>query len=113
MTDKTTTPEDAENTAVALSPAFVTEVQDDPELLVRLTRGQLAIVQDRMVRKLLGNPDASSAQFAVVHEALSKNAKITKSEGATSGQGFSVVINLQGPKPPTEIDVTPVLPDAA
>jgi len=78
---------------VSLPPALVQQCQDDPEALVKLSRGQLAIVQDRMVRMVLGNPEATVGQYAAVHERLSKNSRIETVQPAAGG-GQQVVINI-------------------
>lgn len=82
--------------AIKMPPALVQAIQEDPELLVELTRGQLALVQDRMIRKALADPEISLAQLAVVHERLSKNARLEPKEGAPgAGAGApKVVINI-------------------
>lgn len=93
--------------AIKIDPALVEAVQDEPEILTRLTRGQLMLVQDRMVRKVMGDPDASATALAVVHERLSKNAKLDPENAAVGkGTGFTVVINLGEPARPA-INVTP------
>jgi hypothetical protein len=108
---KPLTPAEAQHTA--LHPALVEAARDDPDLLVKISRAQLAVVQDRMVNKLLDNPEASAAQYALVHERLSKNAQLEPKNGAgQQGTGFSIVINVQPPAvtaPTTHqtIDVTP------
>jgi hypothetical protein len=85
----------AASAAIRVAPALVTAVQEDPDALTKLTRGQLLLVQDRMVRKVLSDPDASATALAVVHERLSKNARLEPEKGAENrGTGFSVVINL-------------------
>ena len=96
--------------SLALAPALVEACQEDPEVLVALTRAQLAVVQDRMVKGLLSDPNASIAQYSTVHERLSKNARLESKEaqGGAAGGGFSVVINLAPPASVTRvIDVTP------
>lgn len=84
----------AEAHAVALSPKLVELCQDDPELLQRLARGQLAIVQDRLVRKVLNNPDVTPAQLAIVHERLSKISRVEGTPPAAGGAGQQVTINI-------------------
>jgi hypothetical protein len=79
--------------AIALPPALVEAVQEDPELLVSLTRGQLAVVQDRMVQKVIGDPEASVAQLATVHKALSDNAQLKQQTGVTAG-GQQLIVNF-------------------
>ena len=80
---------------VAMPPALVEAIQNDPELLVALARGQLSLVQDRMVRKVLNDPHATAAAMAVVHERLSKIARVDGG-AAPAGHGGSaqVVINI-------------------
>ena len=108
---KPLTPAEAAHTE--LHPALVEAARDDPELLVKISRAQLAVVQDRMVNKLLDNPEASAAQYALVHERLSKNAQLEPKNGsAQQGAGFSIIINVQPPAATTPtthqtIDVTP------
>lgn len=80
---------------IALPPALVEGAQDDPELLTKLTRGQLAVVQDRMVRRVLGDPEATVGALAAVHKALSENAQLKPAQGARApGDGAGVVINF-------------------
>lgn len=115
MTDITTTPDDAKRHAIIIPPELVTICQNDPEEFVRLTRGQLVIVQDRMVQKLLDNQSATVAQYATVHERLSKNAQVEPKDIHAQGGGFHIVLNLgPAPAPPTRavttIDVTPAPP---
>lgn len=76
---------------VAVAPALVEAVQKNPDLLREITLGQLMIVQDRMVRKVLTDPEASAAALALVHERLSKNAKV---EAPVQTGGQQVIINL-------------------
>jgi hypothetical protein len=80
--------------AISLPPALVEAVQENPELLTELTRGQLAVVQDRMVQKVLGDPAASVAMLTAVHKALSDNAQLKPQAGAVGGGGAQVVINF-------------------
>lgn len=81
--------------AISLPPALVEAVQENPELLTELTRGQLAVVQDRMVQRVLGDPGASITALATVHKALSENAQLKKAEAAVGGvSGTQVVINF-------------------
>ena len=79
--------------ALALAPALVEACQDDPELLTALTRGQLAVVQDKMVQRALTDPEVSLSQLAAVHDALSKNAQLKKTESA-GPSGQSITINF-------------------
>lgn len=98
---------------IALSPALVEAAQEDPDLLVQLTRGQLAVVQDRMVRRVLGDPDVSVGALATVHKALSENAQLKNQAAVAANAGAGVTINfiVGGKKDkPIEgqvIDVTP------
>lgn len=86
-------PEDIRSRAIALPPKLLEEIIESNEAYERFTRGQLALIQHEMVTKLRGNPDASVSQYAVVHERLSKNAKLEK--GAAQGStGTQVVINF-------------------
>lgn len=80
--------------AISLPPALVEAVQENPELLTELTRGQLAVVQDRMVQRVLKDPQASIAQLATVHKALSDNAHLKKAETVGPTGGTQVVINF-------------------
>lgn len=77
----------AESKAISLPPALVEMVQGSPDLLVQLARGQLALVQDRMVRRVLQDPQATSQQFAQVHDAL---AKVAFGKGGAGGGGEGV-----------------------
>lgn len=81
--------------SLLMPPALVEAIQDDPDLLVKLTRGQLAVVQDRLVRRALTDPDISIAQLATIHEALARAANvkgIQPAAQATAAQ--SVVIQI-------------------
>lgn len=78
---------------IAMPPALVEAAQEDPEVLTKLTRGQLAVVQDRMVRRVLGDPDATVTQLAAVHKALSDNAQMKQAVTA-AGAGGGVTINF-------------------
>lgn len=78
---------------IHMPPALVQAAQDDPEVLVKLTRGQLAVVQDRMVQKVLTEADTSLSALATVHERLSRNAKIEKAD-VVGGAGAAVVVNF-------------------
>lgn len=91
---------------ITLEPALVEAAQEDPEVLVGLTRGQLAVVQDRMVRKVLGDRDATVTALATVHRALSENAQLKPQPGVHAGSGGQVVINfiVGGKKEPLVID---------
>lgn len=91
---------------IAMEPALVEAVQENPELLAQLTRGQLAVVQDRLVTRVLNNPDSSIAQLAQVHAALSSNAQLKPAAGASAGGSAQVVINFMigGKKEPLVID---------
>lgn len=80
--------------AIHMPPALVEAVQESPELLTQLTRGQLAVVQDRMVQKVLGDPTASVSALVTVHKALSDNAQLKKTEAGTGAAGAQVVINF-------------------
>ncbi len=81
--------------ALDMPPALVQAIQKEPELLVALTRGQLAIVQDRMIRMALADPTITLGQLAVVHERLSKNAKLEQTAAPAQGAGApQVVINI-------------------
>lgn len=79
---------------VSVPPQLVEAVQEDPELLVKLTRSQMAVVQDRMVRRVLEDADVSLSALAAVHERLSKGARIEAKEQAQGAGGAQVVINF-------------------
>ena len=80
---------------INMPPALVEACQKDPELLTELTRGQLAVVQDRMVQMALSNPEVTLSQLAAVHDALTKNAQLKKAEaGAGVMAGQKVVVNF-------------------
>jgi hypothetical protein len=78
---------------IKVPPQLVEACQGDPELLVALARGQLALVQDRLVRKVLNDPEASVGQMAAVHERLSKIARV-ENAGQQSNAGQQVTINI-------------------
>ncbi len=86
----------ATDSHIAMPPALVQGAQEDPELLVQLTRGQLAVIQDRMVRRVLGDPEATVGALATVHKALSENAQLKPGQGVrgAAGDGVGVVINF-------------------
>jgi hypothetical protein len=100
VSEETTIPQEhfpptpAELASVELHPATVQKVQESPEELARIARGQLAIVQDRMVRKVLANPDATIGQYVTVHERLAKVARIEGNQQAPASGGQQVVINI-------------------
>lgn len=98
MTDeleKLTPSQELINQSLTLHPAIVEACTDDPDALVELTRAQLAVVQDRMVKRALQNVDTSIAQLATVHERLSKNAQIEKHPtGPAGAMGAQVIINF-------------------
>lgn len=106
--------------AIAMPPALVEAIEKDPELLVALTRGQLAIVQDRLVRKALTDPEITLSQLAAVHEALTKNAQLKSPQQPLpfGVAGPQVIINfIRAPgKAPVTIEgkatVVPELPSA-
>lgn len=91
---KQTLPADAISNTLLVPPQLVEAVQEDPELLVQLTRSQLVVVQDKMVRAILDDNKATVAQMAVVHERLSKNARIENKEGQQGNAGTQIVINF-------------------
>jgi uncharacterized protein YlzI (FlbEa/FlbD family) len=85
----------AEEHNLTLHPAAIEQATENPEVLIQMTRAQLAIVQDRMVRKVLGDASSSVTQLAVVHERLSKNAELApKGPTGGPGAGAQVVINF-------------------
>lgn len=96
----------AEAAAIAMPPALIQAIEEDPELLVRLTRGQLAIVQDRLVRRALTDPEITLSQLAVVHEALAKQANLKAAQAQIgNGQGQLVVnFYVGGKKEPLVIE---------
>lgn len=84
----------AHEKAIDLPPQLVELCQNDPEILVALARGQLAVVQHLLVRKALA-ADVSVAQLAAVHERLTKVARIEGDKQAgPAGGGQQVVINI-------------------
>ncbi len=109
-----------ENPALArllnLPPAALEEISENPDALSQLSRVQLALVQEKLTRQYLDNPEASVAQGTAVHEALRK---VSNLEGAnakpTGGAGPSVVFNFNVAKPPavTVTDDNTVTIDAA
>lgn len=81
--------------AISMPPALVEAIEDDPELLVKLTRGQLAIVQDRLVKRALTDSEITLSQLAIVHEALAKQANLKGTQAQVgAGPGGQVVINF-------------------
>jgi hypothetical protein len=92
QTDIQTTPQDAVNRQLSLPPAMLEAIGEDPEVLVSLSRVQLAMVNDRMVKKLMANPDPSPNQFTAVSEQLRKTATLTGANAEVKGTGFSVNI---------------------
>lgn len=96
MSDEVHTPPTvAELAPIEVPPALIEACQDEPELLTMLARGQLALVQQRMVQKILNHPDASIGQFVAVHERLAKIAKIEGNQAQGPGSGAQqVVINI-------------------
>lgn len=80
--------------SIKIPPALVEACAEDPELLTKLSRSQLAVVQDLMVRRLIDNPETSLALHATVHAQLSKNANINAKDEAAAQRGAQVVINF-------------------
>lgn len=78
---------------INMPPALVEACQKDPELLTELTRGQLAVVQDRMVQMALSSNEVTLSQLAAVHDALTKNAQL-KGNAAAGPSGQSITINF-------------------
>lgn len=109
-----------QNPAIAkllrLPPAVLEEISENPESLTKLSRVQLALVQEKLTRQYLDNAEASVAQGTAVHEALRK---VSNLEGANArpagGAGPSVVFNFNVAKPPavTVTDDNTVTIDAA
>lgn len=96
MSDDTT-----KNPALArllnLPPAALEEISENPDALSKLSRVQLAMVQEKLARQYLDNPDASVAQGTAVHEALRKVSNLEpRQAGGPAGGGFSVTINIPG-----------------
>lgn len=90
-----TTPDDAKKTHIAVAPQLIDAVREDPEILAKLSRAQLTMVQDKLTRQYLENPDATVAQGAAVAETLRKTANLDPKEGrAGPGNGFSITINI-------------------
>jgi len=81
---------------INMHPALVEACQKDPELLTELTRGQLAVVQDKMVQMALSNSEITLSQLAAVHDALTKNANLKKGDaaGVGIGAGQPLVVNF-------------------
>lgn len=111
MSDDTT-----KNPALArllnLPPAALEEISENPDALSKLSRVQLAMVQEKLARQYLDNPDASVAQGTAVHEALRKVSNLEpKQAGGAVGGGFSITINIptQTDDKSPAIDVTPTL----
>ena len=101
-----TTPDDAKKTHIAVAPQLIDAVRDDPEILAKLSRAQLTMVQDKLTRQYLENPDATVAQGTAVAETLRKTANLDPKEGRAGPVGASVVFNFNVSKPPAAIDVT-------
>jgi len=93
MSDDTT-----KNPALArllnLPPAALEEISENPDALSKLSRVQLAMVQEKLARQYLDNPDASVAQGTAVHEALRKVSNLEPKQGTGNGAGFSITINF-------------------
>lgn len=76
-------------------PQLVDAVRDDPEVLAKLSRAQLLLVQDKLTRTFLNSSDATVAQGVAVAEALRKTANLEPKGGPTGGAaGFSITINI-------------------
>jgi hypothetical protein len=86
-------PSVAELAHIAMPPALIDAAREDPDIIVQAARAQAMLVQDRMVQKLIHNPEASIGQYVAVHERLTKTAKIDAAQPAQSA-GQQVVINI-------------------
>jgi hypothetical protein len=104
--DQLTSPEDAKARQIAVPPALVEAVQNDPEVLAKLSRAQLMMVQDKLTRQYLESPDALISHGTAVAEALRKTANLDPKEARSGIAGASVVFNFNVSKPPAAIDVT-------
>lgn len=105
-----------QNPAIAkllrLPPAVLEEISENPESLTKLSRVQLALVQEKLTRQYLDNAEASVAQGTAVHEALRKVSNLEpRQAGGPAGGGFSITINIptQTDDKSPAIDVTPTL----
>lgn len=103
MSDTTTTTQDVIDRQLALPPAVLEAISDDPEILMQLSRVQLAVVNDRMVKKLLATPDPSHAQYTAVSEQLRKTATLQSNANGTAGTGFSVNIVINPESTPAKV----------
>ena len=81
--------------AISMPPALVQAIQEDPELLVALTRGQLAIVQDRLIRKALGDPEITYSSLVAIHEILAKNANLKGAQPSGPGGAGAPQVLIQ------------------
>ncbi len=84
-----------------LPPAALEEISENPDALSKLSRVQLAMVQEKLARQYLDNPDASVAQGTAVHEALRKVSNLEGNNARPAGStGPSVVFNFNVAKLP-------------
>lgn len=105
--DELTTPDDAKKAQIKVPPKLIADVQEDPEVLAKLSRAQLMLVQDKLTRQYLENSDALVSHGVAVAEALRKTANLDPKEVRGGPTGASVVFNFNVSKPPAQIDVTP------
>ena len=94
-----TTPQDAFDKQLALSPAYLEAIADNPDELVKLTRVQLAMVNYKMVSKLLGNQESTPSQYVAVSDQLRKTVSLNNATDGGVGAGFSINITLTGNQP--------------
>ena len=85
---------------IAVPPKLVEAVQTDPDILSRLSRAQLMLVQDKLTRQYLYNSEASITQGTAVAEILRKTANLEPKEARAGVQGASVVFNFNVGKTP-------------
>lgn len=107
-----TTPADAMAATTKLSPALVTEIQENPDLLKPLTIGHKVLIQDDMVRRAL-DPETPLSQKIAVYESLDKSQRGEKTiTGGGMGSGVVIQFIYGTPNTPSEktvtIDATPI-----
>jgi hypothetical protein len=111
MTDQITTPEDAKNALIAVPPQLVEEVQNNPEVLVHLSRAQLMLVQHKLTDQYLKDKEALVSQGVAIAEQLRKTANLEpKNIGPTPGAGFSITINIPAMGEAKEVTIEATAP---
>ena len=95
---------------LAMPPALLEEIAENPESLAKLHRVQRAVLADRAVRQLLTSDSPSPQHMATLIEALRKAEKddLPQKSGA-AGPGFHFSIHLPSSGQTFAIDTRPAI----